>query len=140
MRTLTHFTLLLFLAAHGARGDDVADLRKKYLSDPAVSADIKRAIENGVVVRGMCPFQAFAAAGLPGLYEVTPDLKKWRTDIPPPIIINAQCDKPDDSVIWLTFRSKTQFGTAEPVVFFAHFEKGRVVEVTRTHNIKPGGT
>lgn len=121
------------------RADDVSNLRKKYLSDPAVSADIKQAIEKRVVIPGMCPLQAFAAAGSPGFYQVTAD-KKWQPNIAPPVIINAQCEKPDDSVIWLTFRSKTQFGTPQAVVFYAHFEKGRVVEVTRTHKIKPDGT
>jgi hypothetical protein len=141
MRAFTIVALFLVVAfAHDVRSDDVADLRKKYLSDPAVSAEIKRAIEKGVVIPGMCPFQAFAAVGLPGFYQVTPDTKKWRMDIPPPVIINAQCDKPDDSRIWLTFRSKTQFGTREPIVFFVRFEKGRAVEVTRKHEFKPGET
>jgi hypothetical protein len=141
MRALARFTLLFVLAmAPAGRGDDVADLRKKFLSDPAVSSEIKHAIEKGVVIPGMCPFQAFAAVGLPGFYEVRPDPKKWRFDIAPPVVINAQCDKPDDSVIWLTFRSKTQFGTPDPVVFHVHFEKGRAVEITRTHKITSGGT
>ena len=110
--------------------DDVADLRKKYLSDPAVSPDIKQAIQKGVVIPGMCPLQAFAAAGLPGFYEVQAD-KKWPGNIAPPKIINAQCDHPDDSVIKLTFHSATQFHTKQLVAFTAKFEHGRVVSIER---------
>jgi hypothetical protein len=58
----------------------VAYLRKKFLGDPAVNAEIKRAIEKGLVIPGMCPFQAFAAAALPGVYEVRPDPKRCRFD------------------------------------------------------------
>jgi hypothetical protein len=61
----------------------VADLRKTFLGDPAVNAEIKRAIEKGLVIPGICPFQAFDAAGLPGVYEVRPDQKRWRFDIAP---------------------------------------------------------
>ena len=70
MRAFPFLALFLVVAlARDVRSDDVADLRKKYLSDPAVGGDIKRAIEKGTVIPGMCPFQAFAAAGLPG-FEV----------------------------------------------------------------------
>jgi hypothetical protein len=46
----------------------VAYLRKTFLGDPAVSAEIKRAIEKRLVIPGICPFPAFDAAGFPGVY------------------------------------------------------------------------
>jgi hypothetical protein len=113
-----------------ARADDVDDLRKKFLGDSAVSSEIKQAIQKRIVVRGMCPQQAFAAAGLPGLYKVQAD-PKWKPSIPPPVIISAQCDHPDKSVIELLFRSKTQFATKDLVVFRVRFENGQAVSIDR---------
>ena len=112
------------------RADEVDDLRKKFLGDPTVSAAIKQAIQKRVVVRGMCPQQAFAAAGLPGLYKVQAD-PKWKQSVPPPVIISAQCEKPDKSVIELLFRSKTQFATKDLVVFRVRFENGQAMLIDR---------
>jgi Ankyrin repeats (3 copies) len=121
-------SITVIVAASAARADDVDDLRKKYLSDSATSTEIKHAIEQRIVIPGMCPFQAFAAAGEPGFSKVVAD-KKWPGNIPPPVIINAQCDHPDDSLIELTFRSSTQFHTKEPVPFTVKFEHGRSVSI-----------
>ena len=133
MRIRPLLVLLIGSAVLGssAFADDVDDLRKKFLADPSVSSDIKRAIQKRVVVRGMCPQQAMAAAGLPGPYKVQADPKKWKPSIPPPVVINAQCEQPDASVIELLFRSKTQFTTAEPVVFRVRFENARAVLIDR---------
>src|SRR5258707_517956 len=78
-----------------------------YRKDPNTPIEFKAAIRQGVVVLGMCPFQAFAAAGFPGLYMVKPDPEVWGHDVPPPEIIDAQCDRPDKSVIEVKFRNKT---------------------------------
>ena len=133
MRIRSLLTLLISLAvlSSSACADDIDDLRKKFLADSSVSSEIKRAIQKRVVVRGMCPQQAMAAAGLPGPYKVQADPKKWKPSIPPPVVINAQCEQPDASVIELLFRSNTQFGTPEPVVFRVRFEKGRAVLIDR---------
>jgi hypothetical protein len=125
VRVLLNLLSLLVLPCL-VSADEFDDLRTKYLADPAVRAEIKRAIQQRVVIVGMCPFEAFAAAGRPGLYKVQAD-KKWPDNIVPPVIINAQCQHPDDSVIELLFHSKTQFNTPEPVVFRVKFEKGRAV-------------
>jgi len=50
----------------------VADLRKTFLGDPAVNAEIKRAIEKGLVIPGICPFQAFAAEAFPEFTKFDP--------------------------------------------------------------------
>ena len=114
--------------------------RTKYLADPSVSPEIKQAIRKGIVIEGMCPFEAIAAAGTPGgLYEVTPDPKKWPSNIMPLAVINAQCEKPDNSIIWLRFKNRTQFNTREPLAFHVRFERGRAVLITRTHRISLSG-
>src|SRR5262249_31914617 len=103
----------------------LSDLRKNLLADASVPSDIKAAIKKKTVVLGMCPQQAFAAAGVPGLYMVEADKEKRKDKLPPPVIINAQCGNPDNSRIELSFRNSTQFGTN--AVFRVRFEKGRAV-------------
>ena len=102
-----------------------------YLNDPETSARIKDAIKEGVVVAGMCPFQAIAAAGLPGLYMVKKDHDVWKGVVPPPAIISAQCEKPDNSIIDLEFMNTTQFDSEEVVLFRVRFEKGQVVSIDK---------
>lgn len=113
------------------QAQDIEGLRKKYLEDPNTSEDIKTAIRRGVVIVGMCPFQAFAAAGYPGPYMVRSDKEKWGPGVPPPTIISAQCDRPDKSVIELKFRNTTQFGSPEPTIFRVRFNEGRATLVDK---------
>jgi hypothetical protein len=105
------------------------DLRSRYLNDPTTSETIKAAIRSGVVIPGMCPFQAFAAAGLPGPYMVKSDKEKWGPGVPPPTIISAQCEHPDHSTIELMFRNTTQFQSSMPVVFRVRFVDGKATLV-----------
>jgi hypothetical protein len=101
----------------------------RYLADPATPEPFKEGIRRGVVVEGMCPLQAFAAAGTPGPYRVTKDKARWTSDVPPPVVVEAQCDAPDESVIELIFRNSTQFSSDEPRAFRVRFVKGKVVLV-----------
>jgi len=110
-----------------SKGAGEPELAQHYLADSNTPAAFKEGIRSGVVVAGMCPLQAFAAAGLPGPYMVRRDRAKWSGDIPPPAIIEAQCQAPDESVIELMFRNKTQFASPEPRVFRVRFVKGKVV-------------
>jgi hypothetical protein len=126
------FLVLLFhLAFSVASAETQEQLAERYLNDPGSSTEVKEGIRKGVVVIGMCPFHAFAAAGFPGPYMVKRDKEKWESSVPPPIIISAQCNNPDNSVIELMFNNKTQFDTDEPVVFRVRFEKGKVVLIDR---------
>jgi hypothetical protein len=96
-----------------------------YVADPNTSEDIKAAIREGVVVLGMCPSQAIAAAGEPGPYHIERDPTRWPVHSDPVKIVEAQCKRPDRSVIELTFSNTSQFGSSEPVVFRVRFEGGR---------------
>ena len=78
-------------------------------------------------MEGMCPLQAFSAAGLPGPYMVKKDQSRWGSDIPPPEVIEAQCSAPDESVIELLFRNRTQFSSQEDQTFRVRFVKGKAV-------------
>jgi hypothetical protein len=88
---------------------------------------MKDAIRRGVVVVGMCPLQAFAAAGLPGPYMVRKDQSRWGSDVPPPVVIEAQCSTPDESVIELMFSNRTQFSSQEDRTFRVRFVRGKAV-------------
>ena len=118
--------LSFFIAVSAVSAETKEQLAERYLNDSATSAEIKEGIRKGVVVVGMCPFQAYAAAGFPGPYMVKSDKEKWKSNVPPPAIINAQCKNPDNSVIELMFKNRAQFGTEKPVVFRVRFEKGKV--------------
>ncbi len=100
-----------------------------YLADPGTPDTFKDGIRRGVVVEGMCPLQAIAAAGFPGPYMVKKDPARWTSDVPPPVVIQAQCDKPDASVIELLFNNKTQFSTQEPLTFRVRFLQGKAVTI-----------
>jgi len=132
MQAIAHVLAALVLSyATAVYAQDVEELRRKYLEDPNTADEIKAAIRRGVVIVGMCPFQAFAAAGYPGPYMVRSDKDKWGPGVPPPTIISAQCDRPDKSVIELKFRNTTQFGGSEPTVFRVRFNEGRATLVDR---------
>jgi hypothetical protein len=109
------------------QGTGAPELAQRYLADPSTPAAFKEGIRTGVVVIGMCPLQAFAAAGLPGPYMVQRDRSKWSGDVPPPEIVEAQCEAPDETVVELMFRNTTQFASTEPKVFRVRFVAGKAV-------------
>ena len=128
MKTYRILLLLSFLfASANVFAESKEQLVEKYLNDPDTPSEFKKAIRDGIVVKGMCPFQVYAAAGFPGPYMVKGDKDKWKPNVPPPVIINAQCKNHDKSVIELMFKNKTQLGTDEPAVFRVRFVEGKVV-------------
>lgn len=121
----------LLVAPVTASAQSAEAFRDKVLSDPRTTAAVKEAIHKHLVVLGMCPLEAFAAAGLPGPYHVRRDAKKWDQNVPPPRIVIAQCESPDESVVELLFENQTQFGSPEPVVFRVRFVHGKAVLIDR---------
>lgn len=98
-----------------------------YLNDPNTSDEIKAAIKSKKVIKGMCPLQAFAAAGFPGPYFVEHDRDKWGEIPDPPMIINMQCKEPDNSIIELKFHNATQYSDQGETTFRVKFVKGVAV-------------
>jgi len=98
-----------------------------YLSDAQTPEPIKSAIRKRVVILGMCPYQALAAAGDPGPYHVKPDPSRWPVHSDPVKIIKSQCANPDKSTIELMFKNTSQFGSEDPVVFRVRFVEGKAV-------------
>ncbi len=118
--------LLLACATYNTARNDYA---VQYLADPHTSEDVKTAIRDGVVVLGMCPSQAVAAAGEPGPYRIERDPTQWTEHSDPADIVEAQCHHPDRSVIELTFSNTSQFESQEPVVFHVRFFGGRATRI-----------
>jgi hypothetical protein len=58
---------------------------------------------------------------------VRKDQSRWGSDVPPPTVIEAQCSTPDESVVELLFRNRTQFFSHEAVTFRVRFVKGKAV-------------
>jgi hypothetical protein len=127
MHRLIGLIALLAIFSTTAQAATKEELVKKYQNDPKVSAEMKRAIDAGVVIAGMCPLHAYAAAGNSTSYMVNKDKKKWGASASSQTIIESQCSKPDDSVIELAFKNKTQFKSEEPTSFRVRFVKGKAV-------------
>jgi hypothetical protein len=124
---IAKYATILLLACSTVGAGERNQYAKQYLSDPDTPDEIKVAIKKGVVVVGMCPYQAFAAAGDPGPYHVKRDPTRWPEHSDPVKIIQSQCKSPDKSVIELMFKNTSQFGSKEPLVFRVRFIDGRVV-------------
>jgi len=124
---IAKFATILLLACSGPRAGQRNPYAEHYLSDPETPEEIKAAIKKGVVVVGMCPYQAFAAAGEPGPYYVRRDPARWPDHSDPVKVIQSQCKSPDKSVIELMFKNTSQFGSKEPLVFRVRFVDGKAV-------------
>jgi hypothetical protein len=125
MKVLSKLLLVSTLMLGRAAANPYA---QRYLADAGTSDEFKAAIRRGEVVVGMCPLQAFAAAGNPGPYYVKRDIEKWPDQLTDPVkVVMAQCSYPDKSVIELMFRNASQFDSGSPVVFRVRFVNGKAV-------------
>lgn len=128
---LAKLAAILLLACSTVRTGERNKYAEHYLSDPETTDEIKVAIRKGVVVVGMCPYQAFAAAGNPGPYFVKPDPARWPAHSDPVKIVQSQCKSPDKSIIELMFRNTSQFASEGPLVFRVRFVDGKAVLIDR---------
>ena len=101
---------------------------EKYVhAHPDLSDAKRKAIEAGQVLKGMCPNEAIAAAGIPYFYEAQLD-KKWSSNTDPQFVIEKQCEAPDKSKITLYFENKTQFGNKSK--FKVIFQSGQITDIS----------
>jgi len=94
---------------------------------PSTTEANRKAIELGQVIKGMCPNEAIAAAGVPYFFEAQLD-PKWPSGTDPQAVIERQCSNPDKSKITLYFENKTQFGKQSK--FKVIFQEGQAIEIT----------
>ena len=78
----------------------------------------------------MTPYEAKLAGGA-FAYRVQPDEAVWRPQADPLRVMWAQTQRPDASVIRMTFKNCTQFDSATAVAFSVTFEQGRVKEINK---------
>jgi len=103
------------------------DAEKYIHAHPGISEANRKAIETGQVIKGMCPNEAIAAAGIPYFFEAQLD-PKWPSGTDPQVVIEGQCSNPDKSKITLYFENKTQLGKQSK--FKVIFQNGLAIEVT----------
>lgn len=96
----------------------------------AVRAELRAEILRGKVLPGMTPYEANLAGGA-FTFHVKPDETFWKPDSNPFNVMWGQTERPDDSVIRMTFRNRTQFDSPVPTVFSVQFTRGRAQEITR---------
>ncbi len=82
------------------------------------------------VTLGMSPYEAKIAAG-GAYYKVEADRKIWPPNADPEQVLARQSTKPDDSKIWMSFQTATQFPGEGMQPFTVYFEKGKVMSITR---------
>ena len=80
------------------------------------------------VTLGMPPYEASLAAGA-YIFRVIADPAKWPKNVDPYKVIQAQTLHPDDSQIWMTFETATQFPEKGMTRFQVFFRGGKALEI-----------
>lgn len=88
----------------------------------------QKAILEQRVALGMSPYEAKLAGGA-FQYRVEMDAKYWPAKSDPLQVMWAQSVRPDDSKIWMTFETGTQFPEQGRTKFTVYFEKGKAVQI-----------
>ena len=89
------------------------------------------------VTLGMSPYEAYLAGGA-FAFKVQADQSKWPGGADPYRVMWAQSTHPDNSQIWMTFETATQFPEKGTSRFRVFIEKGKVteiVELTKEGNV-----
>lgn len=84
------------------------------------------------VVLGMAPYEAHLAAGA-FIFKVQAG-SKWPNGADPYNVMWAQSLHPDDSKIWMTFETNTQWPDKGLTRFRVFFEHGKAVEIEELTN------
>ncbi len=80
------------------------------------------------VILGMTPYEAHLAAG--GFsFRVIADQSKWPAGYNPYHVMWRQSTDPDNSEIWMTFQTDTQFSGLGSKTFRVHFQLGQAVDI-----------
>lgn len=93
-----------------------------------ISARIQQDILAQRVTLGMPPYEASLAAGA-YTFKVVADPAKWAKNADPSQVIHAQSLHPDNSEIWMTFQTATQFPEKGMTGFVVYFRGGKAVEI-----------
>ncbi len=100
-----------------------------------ISPAIQAKILDEQVVLGMTPYDAYLAAGA-FFFKVIHDPTKWQKNADPYKVMWAQSITPDDSQIWMTFQSDTQYPEEGKQSFQVFFKRGKAVEIEKQEGSK----
>lgn len=95
--------------------------------------EVKDAILANRIILGMTPYDCYLAGGA-FAYKVHADRAIWKPNTDPFNVMWAQSVSPDQSEIWMTFETDTQFPNDGVQRFQVYFKNGRAVEITRLAN------
>jgi hypothetical protein len=93
-----------------------------------IPAHIQKEILAQQITLGMSPYEAKLAGGA-FYFKVEADPKKWPPNADPYEVISKQSTNPDDSKIWMTFETSTQFPEKGLTKFTVFFGKGKAVSI-----------
>ncbi len=101
-----------------------------HLYGAQISSDAQKAILEQKITLGMSPYEARLAGGA-YFFKVEADPSVWPPNTDPNLVIAKQATHPDNSKIWLTFETATQFSNDGLTRFTVSFEKGRAVKIEK---------
>lgn len=82
------------------------------------------------VVLGMTPHEAYLAGG-EFTFKVIPDKYKWQGNPDPYKVMWSQSVNPDDSDIWMTFTTDTQYPGEGLISFRVYFKGGKALTINK---------
>lgn len=100
-----------------------------------ISPVIQEKILANQIILGMTPYDCYLAGGA-FMFKVSADTAKWGKNADPYDVMWAQSVTPDDSEIWMTFETETQYPGEGRKQFQVHFQKGKAVEIVKLENAK----
>jgi hypothetical protein len=83
----------------------------------------------------MSPYEAKLAGGA-FFYKVEADTNNWTKNADPYHVMWKQSTKPDNSKIWMTFETATQFPGDGKKRFTVYFIQGKAVEIIKREEKK----
>lgn len=95
-----------------------------------IALGIQEKILDQQVVYGMTPHEAYLAAG-EFTFKVIPDKSKWQGNPDPYKVMWSQSVDPDDSDIWMTFASETQYPDEGLTKFEVYFKGGKALIIKK---------
>jgi hypothetical protein len=96
-----------------------------------ISYEMREKIIAHQVVLGMTPHEACLAAGGRFAFKVLADKSKWKDNSNPFIVMWTQSINPDNSEIWMTFTTDTQYPGEGLIHFMVYFQGGKALKISK---------
>ena len=96
-----------------------------------ISFEMQEKIIAHQVVLGMTPHEAYLAAGSKFAFKVIADKSKWKGNSDPLTVMWTQSIDPDNSEIWMTFTTDTQYSGEGLNHFMVYFRGGKALKISK---------